>query len=212
MAVIRLVAIALVASLLHGQEPTTPKIGQSHTPKPKPPVVDDEACPGKRKTIPEKVSQDYPIYPSWKDDGKPIGTLKAGEEVTVLSGLNVVSEPDLAVIKYVSRDDDPSLKVGDTALSYGIEDLESGGFVVFWANGVWFSVWIEAVAEKGQCGFTSGFGPGGCSIDITGYGVSEWWVRVKTKSSLTGWVLAEKFNHNKNWSSSFSDMCHFGED
>jgi hypothetical protein len=113
----RIIAIVtlLVTSLLNAQEPTSPKIGQSHTPEPKLPVVDDDACPGKGKTIPNvKVSQDDRIYPSWKGDGESIGTLKAGEEVTVLGGVNVVHEPDLAVIKYVSRDDDPSLKVGDT--------------------------------------------------------------------------------------------------
>lgn len=210
---IRLVAVLLLTSLLNGQEASSPRIGQSHTPKPRLPVVDDNACPGKRKAIPNvKVLQDDRIYPSWNGNGKSIGVLKAGEEVTVLGGVNVVSEPDIAVIKYTDPDDDPSLKVGDTALSYGIEDLELGGFVVFWAKGVWFAVWAEAVAEKGQCGFTSGFGPGGCTIDIIKYGVSEWWVQVKTSSGVTGWVLAEKFNHDKNWSSGYSDLCHFGED
>jgi hypothetical protein len=213
MAVMRLIAIVLVTSLLSGQEPTSPKVGQSHTPKPKLPVVDDHACPGKGKTVPHvKTSQDDRIYPSWQGSGESIGALKAGEEVTVLGGVNVIREPDVAVIKYVRPDDDPSLKVGDTALSYGTEDLESGGFVVFWSKGVWFAEWVEAVAEKGECGFTSGFGPAGCTIDIIKDGVSEWWVQVKTSSGLTGWVLAEQFNHDKNWSGSFSDLCHFGED
>jgi hypothetical protein len=212
MFVIRLVTIVLATSLLNGQEPTSPRIG-AHTPKPKLPVVDDNACPGKGKTIANvKVSEDDLIYPSWNSNGKSIGTLKAGEEVTVLGGVNVVSEPDIAVIKYVRSDDDPLLKVGDTALGYGVEDLESNGFEVFWSKGVWFSVWIEALAEKGQCGFTSGFGPSGCTIDIVKDGVSGWWVQVKTSSGLTGWVLGEKFDHDKNWSSGFSDLCHLGED
>lgn len=207
------VQVWLVQSLLIAQEATTPKVGQSHTPKPKLPVVDDNACPGRDKMIPNvKVSENNLIYPSWNASGKSIRALKSGEEVTVLGGVNVVREPDIAVIKYVGPDDDSSLKVGDAALSYGIEDSEDGGFVVFWSKGLWFSVWIEEVAWEGECGFTSGFGPSGCTIDITKYGVSEWWVLVKTGSGLTGWVLAEKFNHNKNWSSGFSDLCHFGED
>lgn len=111
---IRLVAVLLLTSLLNGQEASSPRIGQSHTPKPRLPVVDDNACPGKRKAIPNvKVLQDDRIYPSWNGNGKSIGVLKAGEEVTVLGGVNVVSEPDIAVIKYTDPDDDPSLKVGD---------------------------------------------------------------------------------------------------
>jgi len=207
------VQVWLVRSLLLAQDATSPKLGQSHTPIPKLPVVDDSACPGKGKMIPNvKVSEDGLIYPSWNANGKSIGALKSGEEVTVLGGVNVVREPDIAVIKYVGPDDHSSLKAGDTALSYGTEDSDEGGSVVFWSKGAWFSVWIEAVAEKGECGFTMGFGPGGCTIDIIKNGVSEWWVLVRTGDGLTGWVLAEKFNHDKNWSSGFSDMCHFGED
>jgi hypothetical protein len=210
MAVIRLIAILLVTSLVSAQEPSSPKIGLSNTPKPKLPVVNYEACPGKGRTVPNvKISQDDHIYRSWRRNGKSIGTLKAGEEVTVLGGVNVVREPDRAVIKYVDPYNDPSIKVGDVALGYGIE---AGGDVVFWSKGTWFAVWIEAVAEKGQCGFTSGFGQGGCEIDIIKDGVSEWWVQVKTSSSLTGWVLAEKFNGDKRWYGNFSELCHYGED
>jgi hypothetical protein len=212
MALVRLVAIVLLTPLLNGQEPTSPKIG-SHTPKPKLPVVDDNACPGKGKMIRNvKVSENDLIYSSWNSNGKSIGALKAGEEVTVLGGVNVVHEPDIAVIKYVRSEDDPLLKVGDTALGYGVEDFSTGASMVLWSKGVWFAAWTEAVAEKGQCGFTSGFGPGGCTVDVIKNGVSEWWVQVKTGSGLTGWVLGQKSNHEKDWSSGFTDLCHFGED
>jgi hypothetical protein len=213
MAAIRLIAIVLLTSLLNGQEASTPQIGKSQTPKPKLPVVDDNACPGKGRTTSVKVSQDYHVYSSWKSDGKSIGTLKAGEEVTALGGVNLIREPDIAVIKY--DDGYRSLKVGDAALSYGIEVLEvdrvNGVWdagVVFWSNGVWFLEDPERVAEQGVCGL----GDSGCSVDIIKYGVSEWWVQVKTNSGLTGWVLAEKFNHDKDWSSDFVRMCHFYED
>jgi hypothetical protein len=72
-------------------------------------------------------------------------------------------------------------------------------------------VWIEAVAEKGRCGFGV-FGQGGCSIDIVKDGVSEWWVQVRTSSGVTGWVLAEKFNGDKRSYGNFSNLCHYGED
>jgi len=211
MTAIRLIAFLLVTSLVSGQEASSPKIGQSNTPKPRLPVIDYNACPGKGKTVPNvKVSQDERIHPSWQGKRRSIGTLKAGEEVTVLGGVNVVREPDTAVIKYVGPADDfSSLKVGDPALGYGVEADEN---VVFWSKGLWFAVWIEAVAEKGQCGFRLGFGQGGCSIDIIKDGVSEWWVQVNTSSGLTGWVLAEKFNGDKRWYGNFSDLCHYGED
>jgi hypothetical protein len=61
----------------------------------------------------------------------------------------------------------------------------------------WFAEWIEAVAEKGACGFTSGFGLGGCSIDVIQDGIDEWRVQIRTKRGVTGWVLASKFKGGK---------------
>jgi hypothetical protein len=206
---LQFMAFLLLTSLASGQQPSNPKIGRSNTAKPKLPVVDDYACPGKGDPVPNvKIDQDDRIYPSWQSGDKSIGSLTAGEEVTVLGGTNVVREPDTAVIKYVGPDESSSLKAGDVALGYGLDADEN---FVFWANGVWFAEWIEAVAEKGQCGF-GGFGRGLCTIDIVKDGVSEWWVQVKTRKGLTGWVLAAKFNGGKAWYANFADLCHYGED
>jgi hypothetical protein len=210
MSALRFIAILMLTSLAGGQAASNPKIGQSNTPKPELPVVDEYACPGKGKRVPNvKISQDDRIYPSWQGNEKSVGTLKAGEQVTVLAGVNVTREPDRAVIKYVSADSSPLLKAGDIALGYGLDADEN---IVFWSNGVWFGEWIEAVAEKGQCGFTSGFGLGGCEIDIVNDGISEWWVQIKTRKGLTGWVLAHKRTRDKNWWGNFADLCHYGED
>ena len=210
MLTIRLIAILLLTSLATGQQPTNPKIGQSNIAKPELPVVDDYACPGKRNTVPNvKIDHDDRIYSSWQSNSKFVGKLYAGDKVTVLGGANVIREPDTAVIKYVGPNDSPSLKVGAVALGYGVDADEN---FVFWANGVWFGEWIETIAEKGQCGFRGGFGLGGCTIDITQDGESEWWVQVKTSSGLTGWVVAAKFNGGKRWYGNFSDLCHYGED
>jgi hypothetical protein len=205
MTVIRLIAVVLLTSLLNGQEATAPQIGKSHTPKPKLPVVDENACPGKGRTTSVKVWKDYRMYSSWKSDGKSIGMLKTGEEVTALSGVNLIREPDIAVIR--QDNGTRSLKAGDTALSYGIEVLEvdkvNGVWdagEVFWSNGVWFMEDPVRVAEQGACGL----GDGGCSVDIIKDGVSEWWVQVKTKGGLTGWVQAEKYN-----SDFVSGICNF---
>jgi hypothetical protein len=210
MAALRVIAILLLTSLLSGQEVSTPKIGLSNTPKPKLPVVDGMACPGKGETVPNvEISEDCGMYGSWEGNGEPIGRLRKGEEITILEGVNIIREPDIAVIKYVAPDAPSSFKVGDVAFGYGIEADAND---VFWAKGVWFAEWDEAVAEKGHCGFTLGFGQGGCTIDIIEYGRREWWVHVKTRSGLTGWVVAAKVNGDKRWFAKFYPLCHYGED
>src|ERR1700734_1303260 len=98
MAALRLGVILLLTSLLSGQEPTAPKIGVSNTPKPKLPVVDDMACPGKGNTVANvEISEGYPMYRSWQGNGGSIGKLGKGEKVTILGGVNIIREPDTAV-------------------------------------------------------------------------------------------------------------------
>jgi len=212
MATIRLAAVLLLLTLLAGgQEVSAPQIGRSRTSIPKLPVIDDKACPGKGQTVQDvELTQNYKVYSSWQEKRRQIGTLKAGEAVTVLDGVNVVRKPDKAVIKYVGPDEESlSLKVGDVAFGYGIEaDADD----VFWAKGTWFAQWDEGVGEKGHCGFTMGFGPGGCTIDIVEYGKRDWWVKAKSSSGLTGWVLAARVNGDKHWFANFYPLCHYGED
>jgi hypothetical protein len=170
----------------------------SNIPQPALPVIDNDACPGKSVPIPNvKLVKDDVLYSS-PDKGKLVAKLSAGEKVTVLAGANVIRQPDKAVIKYVSPDDArfPPLKVGDIVLGYG---WHVDGNMVFWAKGVWFKEDIEAVAEKGECGFTSGFGPGGCTIDIINDGVVEWWVQVRASNGVSGWLLVVRYNEDNRW-------------
>lgn len=194
MSTIRLIAILLLASLAAGQQHESER---SNIPEPKLPVIDYDACPGKSGPIPNvKLVKDALVYTS-PNKGKLVAKLKAGEEVTVLAGANVIRQPDKAVIRYVSPDDPkrPPLTMGDTVFGYG---LNIDGNMVFWAKGVWFQENVESVAEKGACGF-SYFGSGGCTIDIVKDGVLEWWVQVKTSTGLTGWALAVRYNENNRW-------------
>jgi hypothetical protein len=212
MATIRLASVLLLLTFVaRGQEVSAPEVGLSNTQTPKLPVIDDKACPGRGQPVPNvELTQDYKVYSSWQDKRREIGRLKAGESVTVLDGVNVVREPDKAVIKYVGPDEESlSLKVGEAALGYGIEADAND---IFWAKGIWFAEWDEAVAEKGHCGFTSGFSLGGCTIDIVEYGKRDWWVRIKNKIGFTGWVLAAKFDGDKHWFVNFYPLCHYGED
>ena len=176
-----------------GQVVSAPQVGRSNTPIPKLPVIDDKACPGKGQAVPNvELTQEYKMYSSYQDNRKQTGALKAGESVTVLDGVNVVREPDNAVIKYVGPDEESlSLKVGDVAFGYGIEADASD---IFWAKGTWFAEWDEGVAAKGHCGFASGFSLGGCTIDIVEYGRRDWWVYIKSSRGLTGWVLAARID------------------
>jgi len=194
--IVRLIAVLFLASLAAGKQndPAT----SSNTPDPKLPVIDYEGCPGKSNPIPNvKLVKDDLIYSS-PDKGNLVARLTAGQRVTVLAGANVVRQPDRAVIKYVSHDDThwPPVKAGDIVLSYG---WHVDGNMVFWSKGVWFQEDIESVAEKGVCGFTSGFGPGGCTIDIVKDGVIEWWVQVKTRNGVSGWVLAVRYDDDNRW-------------
>jgi hypothetical protein len=207
----RIAAILLLSSLATAQDVSSPEIGRSNTPKPKIPVVDYNACPGKDKTIPNvKVDRVARAYASWRRDSKPIGVLRVGEEVTIIGGVNVVYEPDIAVVKYAHRSPEySSLTVGGVAFGYGIE---ADATVVFWSNGTWFGENFESVGEKGSCGYTSGFGQGGCTVDITKHGVSEWWAQVRTAKGVSGWVLAAKFNGDKRGYVNFSNLCGYSED
>ena len=212
LATLRLAAVLFSLTVLaSSQEVSAPQVGRSNTPIPKLPVIDDKACPGKGQTVPNvEFTQDYKMYSSWQDNRRQIGRLKAGESVMVLDGINVVREPDKAVIKYVGPDEESlSLKVGDVALGYGIEADAND---IFWAKGIWFAEWDEGVAVKGHCGFRSGFSLGGCTIDIVEYGRRDWWVHIKSSRGLTGWVLAARFDGDKHWFVNFYPLCHYGED
>jgi hypothetical protein len=196
MSIVRLIAILFVASLTAGQQ--NDSATSSRMSEPKLPVIDYDACPGKSDPIPNvKLVKQGLVYSS-PDKDEVVARLSAGEEVTVLAGANVIRQPDRAVIKYASPSDasSPRLKAGDIVFGYG---WHVDGNMVFWAKGIWFEDNIEAVAEKGECGFTSGFGPGGCDIDIVKEGVIEWWVKVKTSSGVSGWVLAVKYNDDNRW-------------
>ncbi len=195
MSIARLVAILLLTSLAAGQR--NDSAASSNISEPKLPVIDYDACPGKGDAIPNvKLVKGDRVYSS-PDNGKFVARLSAEEKVTVLAGANVIRQPDKAVIKYVSHDDTslPPLKVGDIVLGYG---WHVDGNMVLWARGIWFKENIEAVAEKGECGFGS-FGPSGCTIDIVKDGVIEWWVQVRTSNGVSGWVLAVRYSGDNRW-------------
>ena len=157
-------------------------------------MIDHKACPGEGRTVTHwKIGRNQPIYSSW-NGARVIGTLKAGDKVTVLAGVNVILKPDRALVKQPEQPTEGlDLNVGDVVLVYG---SHANGDVDFWAKGVWYTEYYEGIGDGGKCGF-AGFGLGGCTVDITEHGVKEWWVQLKTKSGRIGWALAYKRSGDK---------------
>jgi hypothetical protein len=202
MIAIRLSAFLLLATLATAQQTAPSKSAKSNIPEPRLPVIDHKACPGEGRTVPDvKIERDDKIYSSWEDKRVLVGTLKAGEEVTVLAGVNVIREPDRASSK--QPDADLSLVAGDEVLLYG--DHSDGNYDA-WAKGRWFTYFIETIAAKGdRCGFAD---KSQCTLVIIKNGVREWWVQVRTRTGSMGWMLAFKVTGDARWrSGNFGDIC-----
>ena len=198
---IRFGTFFLLTTLATAQQTSVSKPAKSNIPEPKPPVIDYNACPGKDRIVKHvKISHEDRIFSSWLDQRVSVGALKAGGEVTVLAGVNVIREPDRGLIKRTPNG--TSLKPGDVVLRYG---LHADGDSDFWSKEGWFTETFEETVEKGSsCGFTNNE----CTIVITQNGVKEWWVQVKTETDLTGWILAWRSTGDKNRASeNFDQLC-----
>jgi hypothetical protein len=204
MLALRLSALLPLATLATAQQTSVSPSPNPSISEPKLPAIDDKACPGKDRTVRQtKIVRPDEIYSSRRDKPLSVGELKSGDEVTVLAGVNVIREPDRAVVKHPGPDLAPLLKPGDVVLRYG---LHADGDSDFWAMGVWFTESYEQIIEKGSsCGFAD---KTLCTVEITKNGVKEWWVQVKTAKGVTGWVLASKRTEDKLWDDpNFSDLC-----
>jgi hypothetical protein len=212
MLAIRGAAILLTVTLAVSGRAYAQGTAALRVPEPRLPVIDHDGCPGAGAPIRHfKIQRDDRLYSSWQGKGTVVATLKAGDEVTILSGLNIVREPDRAVLRYFIHPldglvDSPtsSLKPGDMVLRYGLDRDQCWKY---WGKGVWFSETQEAVVEKdSRCGFTD---ESGCTIAIVKNGVKERWLRIRTGDGRTGWVMAEEQRGDKLWMSvNFGLVCH----
>ena len=162
-------------------------------PEPKLPMIDNDACPGRGRTVADyKITRNFGMYSSYRESRTLVANLKAGDRVTILAGVNVIREPDRALITQLH---DGVLRPGDVVLGYG---FHANGGMDFWSNGVWFEDFVESIIGKGgSCGFAD---ETQCDIQITKNGIAEWWIQVKDKSAATGWVRADG-------SDNFSNLC-----
>jgi hypothetical protein len=199
----RLAIFLLLATIATVQKspPSTPNNSIGSVPKL--PVIDYDACPGKSRVVPNwQISRNSLEYSSWQDQRTQTDTLKAGEKVTVLAGVNVIREPDKILVTQPFPDID--LKPGDIILRYGY--LGEGGANI-WAKGVWhkeYDLW-RATEKDGKAGCQA---KSACNSKVIEDGIKEQWVQVKTSRGYTGWVLASKVSRAMFWDSgNFDGLC-----
>ncbi len=197
MALVRLGAFLLIATLVAASQNSGPKSSKSPVAEPKLPVIDFDACGSPNPNIysgepvPYKLQADDRLYSSWQVSRTLVRSLARGTEVTKIGAVNIIREPDRGVITGGVDDSLRPLVRGDEVLGYG---LHSDGLISFWGKGISFTEYYENIAFKGSCGFAD---KTQCHINITKLGVQEWWMQLKTSDEVTGWILGSKQSGDK---------------
>jgi hypothetical protein len=170
----------LATFALAQQAPTKTAAKPGAITEPPLPVIDYNACPFEGCTFGKwKVMKDSTVYSTWRKGRTEITKLRAGEEVTALTGVHITHKPDRILMKQAIPD--LGLKPGDVVLRY----MYLGeGYANIWFNGAWHkSEDCSFIAEKGARNCAD------CLAVFTEEGDKEWWVKVKTPSGKIGWVL-----------------------
>ena len=179
MASAKLVALLLLSTLTFAQKPS----GAPNSAEPALPVIDLDACPFEGCTFGKwKVKKDSTMFSSWRDERTEIARLKAGDDVTGVTGVHITRKPDRILVKQALPE--LGLTPGDIVLRY----MYLGeGFANLWFNGAWHKQQDATfITEKdGESCLKD------CSAMVTEEGVKQWWVQVKTADGKTGWVLVE---------------------
>ena len=141
------------------------------------------------------------MYSSWEDNRSQTGSLKRGEKVTVLAGVNITRRPDRILVTGSMRD--LSLIPGDVILRY---DAFAEGHANIWAKGAWhenYDLWTAVETDGAGC-----WAKDVCNSKVIENGIKEWWVQVKTGTGQTGWVLSHTVTRGKIWGSgNFDNLC-----
>jgi len=175
-----LLLFCLLVPLVSGRQVPSDK---SAAHEPSLPVIDYNACPFEGCTFGKwVVAHDSTIFSSWKDDKKPVSTIKKGEVVTGITGVHFTYEPDrIQVLKPIPE---LHLQPGDIVLRYM---YHGEGFADIWVNGRW--------KKEYDCSFVTEKDGSGCSRDCSAKVISEgrkdWWVRLKTAQGSIGWARVE---------------------
>jgi hypothetical protein len=189
MALVRLGAFLIIATLVAASQNSGPKSSKSPVAEPKLPVIDFDACGSPNHSIysgepvPYKLEADDRLYSSWQDSRTFVRSLARGTEVTTVGAVNIIREPDRGIITGEVDESPQPLHRGDEVLGYG---LHSDSSISFWSKGIAFTEYDENIAFKGSCGFAD---KTQCHINITKPGVQEWWKQLKTSDGVKGWIL-----------------------
>ncbi|MGH9702425.1 MAG: hypothetical protein ACRD4K_03525 [Candidatus Acidiferrales bacterium] len=122
------------------------------------------------------------MYSIRKEDRKRLTTVKAGQVITVRTGVHITYAPDrVQVLKPLPE---LGLHPGEIILRY----MNRGeGFADVWANGKWSREFdCSFILEKNDGGCIRG-----CSAKVIAEGRKDWWVQVQTSQDLIGWTKVD---------------------
>jgi len=179
-------------------QPTRPST--TEVSEPKLPVVQEQPCLANGR-LDWPIKNGSPIYSSWQDQRTQVGRLTARQKVTVLEGINITRQPDRILV--TKPKPDIGMKPGDVILRY---QILGEGDANIWAKGVWhegYSLWTAVEMDGTGCGAGDA-----CDSKVIENGIMEQWVRVKTNTGVTGWVLNRKMTRGVYWDSGvFGQLC-----
>jgi len=147
------------------------------------PKIDQRACPFEGCQFGKwTVRQTVALYSTWQPNRTLVKTLRKGQQVTAVTGINITFEPlEILVTAPIEL---YHLKSGDRV--FGYMNLGEGAFNA-WFNGFWVDVFDGTSVAPG-CSR-------GCLAKVVKPGRSEWWVQIQLATGLTGWTKqADRFD------------------
>jgi len=163
----------VVASLL---TQLNPSLVPRKAPRPALPKIDRNACPFEGCRFGTwTVRQSVPLYSTWKRNRTRVATLRRGQVVTAITGINITFAPsEILVTAPIDR---YNLKPGDRVFKY--QNLGEGFFNA-WFNGLWVDDFDGSSVAPGCTR--------DCRAEVVNPGRVEWWVQIKTADRVTGWT------------------------
>jgi len=165
--------LALVTALLIQLDPA---LVPRKAAKPALPKIDQHACPFEGCQLGRWTArQSVAVYSTWKLNRTRIATLRKGQVVTAITGINITFEPfEILMTAPIAQ---YNLTPGDRVFGY----MNLGeGFFNAWFNGMWLETFDG-----------SSIAPG-CTRDCHGTvvkpGRMEWWVQIRFANGREGWT------------------------
>ncbi len=147
---------------------------------PKLPKVDLNSCPFEGCQFGKWTARTrVVVYSTWQSGRQPIATLSAHDEVTALTGVNIVLQPGQGIFDR----DVPRYGAAKGDLAYMYRNCGEGA-VDMWVHGRFI-----ACAEP-NFSWKPGYGcQNHCDGRWLSLGKSEWWAQIRLPDGATGWVL-----------------------